>query len=114
MPAYNGKTKQPPMGFSVWHFTFPGVRFIIVSLVLLAVAMTIGSFSIVAVPGDSLARILISSQCITIIVLVAWAWFVRTGFKHSPLHGKLRLIDICLMAFIAGQIARLLSPLVGF
>lgn len=111
MPASNGNAKHNPMGFSVGHFTFTGLRFIVLCLVTLIAVMTLGSFSFVAVHGDSLAKILISSQSITSIALVGWAWFVRTGIKNSPIEGKLRLIDICLMAFIAGNVARLFSPL---
>lgn len=113
MPASNGSTKQRPMGYSVGHFTFTGLRFIIMSLVTLIAAMTIGSFSFVAERGDSLGRILISSQCIMILALLGWVWFVRTGIKNSPLHEKLRLVDICMMAFIAVQVGRQITPLLA-
>jgi hypothetical protein len=113
MPASNGNTKQSPMGYSVGHFTFTGLRFIIMSFVTLIAAMTIGSFSFVAERGDSLARILISGQSITILALVAWAWFVRTGIKNSLLQEKLWLIDTCLIAFIVVQVGRLLTTILA-
>lgn len=107
MPAFNGDDKRNSMGYSVGPFSFSGLRFLIQSLVMLITAMTIGSFSFVAQRGDSAGQILISSQSITVVALVGWAWFVRTGIKNSPIQDKLRLIDICLMALIAGHVVHL-------
>jgi len=104
MSASSLNNKRNPTGFSVGHLTLSGSRFVILSLVTLLTALTIGAFSFVAQPGDSLTKILISSQSITILALLVWAWFVRTGVKNS------RIQFICLMAFVAGQVARLYSP----
>lgn len=106
-------TPSTAMQFRVGPLSLSGLKFSIYSVLTLIIALTAGSFSSPALHGDSLGKMLISSQGITIILLALWATFVREGLKNSPLAKKPHVIGMCVLVFAAGQIAHQLIQLHG-